>query len=81
MKNSLKEFTLWRKTRSGAFVTVLTDSVAAYIFGSVAIDNGNLGYYGITIILLIDAVLSIKNIFNTQKSTTRAKKRKPHKTS
>lgn len=50
----------WHKTRAGLLVFGLVELLITYGFVSLAIDRGNLWWYGLTLVFLVG---SLQNIF------------------
>jgi len=56
----IKQLDKWHKTKSGLLVFFLVELLIAYGFASLAIDRGNLWYYLLTLVFLVD---SLQNLF------------------
>ena len=75
----LNKYMAWRKTRQGAILATVLYLIAAYIFGSLALDTANWLYYFATFFLIWASVLSVITIFRAQPEKSHAKKRKSPK--
>jgi len=69
----LQQLDKWHKTNLGLFVFALVELAIAYGFVSLAIDQGNLWYYLLTLIFLVGALQNtIKLIGSLFDGKTRA---------
>jgi hypothetical protein len=56
----IKQLDKWHKTKTGLLVLGAAELLIAYLIASLAINNGNLWYYLLTLVLLVG---SLQNFF------------------
>jgi hypothetical protein len=61
--NPLRRLDQWHKTKPGFLVFGLVELGLAYLFGSLAIDQGQLWQWALTIILVFGALSNFVRIF------------------
>ncbi len=63
--------------KKGAFALILVELlIAIYVVGALALETGNLGYYGLFFLLMWDAVRRTINLFKKPNTKLNAKRPK-----
>lgn len=55
----------WHKTKVGLISFAILELVICYAFASLAIDRGNLLYYGLVLLFLVGALQNILRLFKS----------------